>query len=84
MVDENQNISSFMCHFVSYNPSHRPEPPPPRRLESPPRPARRPYSDVCTHFVYEEGTDTCYFKAADAAGGRVGRAGYTAGEVVLK
>jgi len=25
--------------------------------------ARRPYSDVCTRFVYEEGTDTCYFKA---------------------
>ena len=25
-----------------------------------------------------------YFKAADAAGGRVGRAGYTAGEVVIK
>jgi hypothetical protein len=44
----------------------------------------RPYSDECTHFVYEEGTDTCYFKAADAAGGRVGRAGYTAGEVVIK
>ena len=28
--------------------------------------------------------DTCYFKAADAAGGRAAREGYTAGEVVPK
>jgi hypothetical protein len=40
---------------------------------------RRPYNDLCTRFVYEEGTDTCYFKAPDAADGRVAREGYTAG-----
>ena len=43
---------------------------------------RRPYNDVCTRFVYEEGSDTCYFKAPDAAGGRAAREGYTAGEVL--
>ena len=39
----------------------------------------RPYNDVCTRFVYEQSTDTCYFKAKDAAGGRKTREGYTAG-----
>ena len=46
----------------------------------------RPYNDVCTHFVYEMDTHTCYFKApADEQGGGLGRenrAGYVAGKVI--
>mmetsp|Transcript_34468 Transcript_34468/g.84426 ORF Transcript_34468/g.84426 Transcript_34468/m.84426 type:complete len:157 (-) Transcript_34468:305-775(-) len=44
----------------------------------------RPYSDVCTRFVYEKETDTCYFKAPDAEDGREEREGYIAGKVVPK
>lgn len=44
----------------------------------------RPYNDACTHFVYEEATDTCYFKSPDQEGGlgREDREGYVAGKVV--
>ena len=41
----------------------------------------RPYNDVCTHFVYEVETDTCYFKSPDAEEGREQRKGYVAGKV---
>lgn len=44
----------------------------------------RPYNDICTHFVYEVDTDTCYFKSPDAEGklGMEEREGYIAGKVV--
>uniref|UniRef100_A0A7S0XDC0 Apple domain-containing protein n=1 Tax=Mantoniella antarctica TaxID=81844 RepID=A0A7S0XDC0_9CHLO len=48
--------------------------------------ASRPYNDICSHFVYEKDTGTCYFKSPDGEGGlgREERKGFVAGRVMRK
>eukprot|EP00959_Pyramimonas_sp_CCMP1952_P310302 6494262-Pyramimonas_sp.AAC.3 len=45
---------------------------------------RLPYYDTCRHWVYEDSTQKCWFKARDAMQGKKARDGFTAGRVTLE
>ena len=43
----------------------------------------RPYAPPCRFFAFENATKKCYLKDADAMDGKVDKAGWTSGRVIL-